>query len=101
MQSQEWAISCIEKFRNLGQNNTCYYIVFDERKDNVYCVCGGFESEYTGGWKDFIFWLRLGEQQVFSTLQGGNRTFLKQLRGTDVFQHMLPISGALPPGGIK
>ena len=26
-------LSCIEQSRNLGQNGTCYHIVFDEWKD--------------------------------------------------------------------
>ena len=43
-------------------------------KIHVRCVCGGSESEYTSGWKDFILGRRLGGgggQRVSSSLQGG------------------------------
>ena len=44
----ENGLSCIEQFRNLRQNGTCYYIVFDEWKDiPMHAVCGGSEPEYS------------------------------------------------------
>ena len=95
-------LSCIEQFRNLGLNCTCCYKVFDELKDirmyTVY-ICGGSEQECTSGRKNFIWGPGGEEQQVFSFLQRENRKCLQQFRGTDVFQHMFPISGAPAPGG--
>ena len=41
---------------------------FMKGKMHVHCVCGGSESEYTSGRKDFILGPRLeGRQQVFSS----------------------------------
>ena len=83
-------LSCIEQFRNLGQNGTCYYIVFDEWKDalmyTVYvvvlnqntpvigktlfwgpgCRGGGVDNNilvlFKGGAKQKIFITAYGEQ---------------------------------------
>ena len=80
-------LSCIEQFRNLGQNGTCYYIVFDEWKDAcTLCVCGGSESEYTSGWKDFILGPRLeGVDNKFQLSSRAEQKVLKQLRGNKCF----------------
>ena len=45
------------------------------------------EPDYTNGRKDFTFGARLeeGGLQVFSSLQGGDRKFLKQVRGEQIF----------------
>ena len=58
-----------------------------ERYTHVHCVCGSSELEYASSLNDFILRPRLegGGQQVFSSLQGGNRKFLKQLRGEQIF----------------
>ena len=77
-------LSCSGRFRNLGRNGPCYYIAFDELTDiRMYMPV----AEYTSGRKDFILEPRLGEggQQVFNSLQGGNRKFLKLLRGDRCF----------------
>ena len=70
-------------------------------KMHLHCVCGGSESEYTSGQKDFILGPRLGggggegEQQVFSSLQEVTENF-KATKGEQMFfQHMFLISG--PP----
>ena len=77
-------------------------------------VCGGSEPQYTSGREDFILGPTLDEreggQQLFSSLQRGNRKFLKQLRGDRCFFNILRgeqmffnISFQFqdPPGGNK
>ena len=50
-------LSCTEWFRNLGQNGTCYYIVFDEWKDTpmytVYVVVLNQKTPVVG---KTLFW---------------------------------------------
>ena len=85
----ENGLSCIEQFRNLGQNEACYYIVFDEWKDAC-ALCMWW------------FWIRIhqwSERLYFGTQVGGGRGnnkfsvllkgeaehFKSSLGGTDVF----------------
>ena len=67
-------------------------------KMHIHCVCGGSESEYASGWKDFILGPRLeeGDNKFSVFFTGGTENFLSSLGGTDVFQHIIPILGANP-----
>ena len=50
-------LSCIEQFRNLGQNGTCNYIVFDEWKDELmYTVCVVVLNQNTPVIGRTLFW---------------------------------------------
>ena len=75
-------LSCIEQFRNLGQNGTCYYIVFDEWKDTLmYTVYVVVLNQNTPVIGKTLFWGPGwggggGGQKSFSSLQGENRKFL-------------------------
>ena len=64
---------CIEQLRNLGQNGTCYYIVFDEWKDilmyTVYVVALNQNTPVVG---KTLFWGPGGR---------GNNKFLVLFRG--------------------
>ena len=81
--------SCIKRFRNLGENYTCYYTVFDEWKDirmyTVYVVFVNQNTPVVG--KNLILGPRLegGGATSFQFSSRGNRKFLKQLRGPDTF----------------
>ena len=73
-----------------------------ERYTYVHCVCGSSEPEYTSGRKNFILGPRLegGGQQVFCSLQEGNRKFFKQLRGNRCFFNIcFQFQEPPPPGG--
>ena len=92
-------LSSIEQFRNLGQNGTCYYIVFDEWKDTlmytVYVVVLNQNTPVVG--KTLFWgsgWRGGGGGNKFSVLfKGGTENFYSSLWGKNVFQHMFSISG--------
>ena len=98
-------LSCTKQFKSLGQDGTCYHIVFDEWTDirMYYMLCASSLPKYTSGRKDFILEPRLEErQQVFSSLQGGrgDKQFLKRLRGEQMFLTYVS-SFRSPPYGNK
>ena len=81
-------LSCIEQFRNLGQNGTCYHKVFDEWKDTlmytVYVVVLNRNTPVIGktlfwgpGWRgggggldnNFLVLFK-GEQKIFIAAYG-------------------------------
>ena len=68
---------------------------------HVHCVCSGSEPEYTNSLKDFILGSRLEgggrKQQVFSSLQGGNRNFLSSLGGNRCFSTYVSNFRSPPP----
>ena len=81
-------LSCIEQFRNLGQNGTCYYIVFDEWKDTlIYIVYVVVLDQNTPVIGKTLFWGSgwVGGQQFFGFLQGETENFYSSLWGTVVF----------------
>ena len=82
-------LSCIEHFRNLGQNGTCYYIVFDEWKDTLmYTVYVVVLNQNTPVIGKTIYWgpgWRGGLDNNFLVLFKGEQKFFIAAYGEQLF----------------
>ena len=77
-------LSCIEQFRNLGQNGTCYYIVFDEWKDTLmYTVYVMVLNQNTPVIGKTLFWgpswSGRGDNNFLVLFKGGTENFHSSL----------------------